>query len=112
MSGKLWLTAAVFVIILGIVVALAFVAVTQDVFTLQVAALLLAGGAIVGFDYLVIKPALLQGAKQQARGYCEAGQIIDAKLHDKLCKRLDSAPRDTEAAELKKKLGELPKKME
>ncbi|MDD5127857.1 MAG: hypothetical protein PHR43_07185 [Dehalococcoidales bacterium] len=110
MNRKLWLTSAVFVIILAVIVALTFLAISEDEFTLQVAVLLLAGGAIIAFDYLVVKPVLLADAKQKARGYCEAGRILDPKLYGKLCKRLGSAPKDAEAAELRKKLEELPQK--
>ncbi|MDD4859575.1 MAG: hypothetical protein PHR56_05155 [Dehalococcoidales bacterium] len=112
MNGKLWLTAGIFVVILAVIVALAFLAISENQVSLQIAVLLLAGGAIVGFDYFVIKPALLASAKDKAKQYCEAGQILDPKLHAKLCKTLGSAPKDPEAAELKKKLDDLPIKPE
>ena len=52
------------------------------------------GLAVVALQYLVVNPALLESAKNSARTYCEAGEIIDPKLNQKLCDRLATAPED------------------
>lgn len=103
MSQRFWRTTIVIATIVAAIV-LAVVGLTQNIPALAIVALVLAALAVVGYNYLVVNPMLLENAKKSAREYCEAGQIIDPRLHDRLCSRLASAPGDTEAAELHRKL--------
>jgi len=109
MSRKLWLTVTVFAVFLAAVI-LSIVGLTQGIPVLAIVALVLAALAVVGYNYLVVNPMLLENAKKSARNACEAGQIIDPNLHDRLCGRLAKAPNDTEAADLHRKLIELKDK--
>jgi hypothetical protein len=109
MSGRFWRTTIVVVVFLAAII-LSVLGLTQNIPALTIVALVLAALAVVGFNYLIVNPALLENAKRNARQYCEAGQIIDPGLHDRLCSRLSSAPKDTEAAELHRRLTELKEK--
>lgn len=106
MSRKLWLTVTVFAVFLAAVV-LAVVGLTQNIPALAIVALVVAALAVVGYNYLILNPMLLENAKKSARNACEAGEIIDPGLHDRLCSRLAKAPADAEAADLHRKLTEL-----
>ena len=106
MSRRFWLNFTVFAVFLAAVI-LSVVGLTQGIPALAVVALVLAALAVVGYNYLVVNPMLLENAKKNARNACEAGQIIDPGLHDKLCSRLSKVPDDAEAADLHRKLTEL-----
>jgi hypothetical protein len=106
MLSRPWAISIVSVIFVAAVV-LAVVGLTQNMPALAIVALVLAALTVVGFNYLVVNPMMLENAKKSARQYCEAGQIIDPGLHDRLCSRLARAPADAEAAELHRKLNEL-----
>lgn len=67
-------------------------------------------GAIVYFNYWVVKPLLIEWAKRRAQEYCEAGNITDPKIYDMICGRLSRAHNDAEADELQRKLRELKEK--
>jgi hypothetical protein len=106
MLSRPWAISSVAVIFVAAVV-LAVVGLVQNIPALAIVALVLAAIAVVGFNYLVVRPILLENAKKSAREYCEAGQIIDPNLHERLCSRLAGAPADAEAADLHRKLNEL-----
>jgi hypothetical protein len=106
MSRSFWLNFAVFAAFLAAII-LSILGLTQGIPALAVVALVLAALAVVGYNYLVVNPMLLENAKQSARELCEAGQIVDPGLHDKLCSRLAKAPADAEAVELHRKLTDL-----
>jgi hypothetical protein len=110
MSRRLWITTLLLLVTLAAIVTLSFIAFIENIVPLAIIVLVFAALAVVAFNYLVVNPALLENAKKSARGYCEAGQIIDPNLHDKLCGRLAAAPNDAEAADLHQKLKELQKK--
>lgn len=110
MSRRLWVTTITLIVALAAIIVLAFIALFETIPTLSVVVLVFTALAVVAFNYLVVNPMLLENAKKSARSYCEAGQILDPKLHDRLCGRLSSAPEDTEAAELHRKLNELKEK--
>ncbi len=110
MSRRLWITTLLLLVTLAAIVTLSFIAFIQNIIPLVILVLVFAALAVVAFNYLVVNPALLENAKKSARNYCEAGQIIDPNLHDRLCGRLSSAPNDAEAADLHQKLQELKKK--
>lgn len=107
MSRRLRTTTFSLIAFMVVMIALAFVALALDIPALSIVVLVLAALAVVAFNYMVVNPALLESAKKSARNYCEAGEIIDPGLHDKLCGRLSKAPKDAEAAELHKKLIDL-----
>ncbi len=106
MSRRFWQNLAVFALFL-IAIILSILGLTLNLPVLAVVALVLAALAVVGYNYLVVNPMLLENAKKSARELCEAGQIVDPDLHEKLCSRLARAPADPEAAELHRKLTEL-----
>jgi hypothetical protein len=110
MSRRLWITAITLLIAIVAIVVLSFLALLENIPALSVVVLVFVALAVVAFNYLVVNPMLLENAKKSARSYCEAGQILDPKLHDRLCGRLSNAPEDPEAAELHKKLTELKEK--
>jgi hypothetical protein len=106
MSRSFWLKFIVFAVFL-IAVILSILGLTLNIPALAIVALVLAALAVVGYNYLVVNPMLLENAKKSARDLCEAGQIVDPDLHEKLCSRLAKAPADPEAAELHRKLTDL-----
>ena len=106
MSRRFWFNFTVFAAFLAAII-LSILGLTLNLPALAVVALVLAALAVVGYNYLVVNPMLLENAKQSARELCEAGQIVDPKLHDRLCSRLAKAPADSEAAELHRKLTDL-----
>ena len=106
MSRRFWLNFVVIAVFLAAVI-LSIIGLTMNIPALAVVALVLAALAVVGYNYLVVNPMLLENAKKSARHACEAGEIIDPGLHDRLCSRLAKAPADPEAAELHRKLTEL-----
>jgi len=111
MSRRLWAIAIVIIIAVAAVIALAFIAFLDQVPALSVIVLVFIALAVVALQYLVVNPAMVEAAKEAARMYCEAGQIIDPALNKKLCDRLSRAPGDPEAVRLREKLNELqPKK--
>ena len=110
MSRRLWITAIVIIVAVAATVSLSLVAQIEQIPFLAVIVLVCVGLAILALQYLVVNPALLDTAKQDARKYCEAGQIIDPALNKKLCDRLSRAPNDPEAARLQEKLKELQEK--
>ncbi len=110
MSRRLWITALTLVVALVAIIVLSFFALFETIPALSVVVLVFTALAVVAFNYLVLMPAQLENAKKSARSYCETGQILDPKLHDRLCGRLSSAPEDSEAAELHRKLNELKEK--
>jgi hypothetical protein len=91
-------------------ITLSFIAFIDAIPALSVAVLICLGLAVVAIQYLVVNPALLESAKRSARGYCEAGEIIDPGLHKRLCGRLATAHSDPEADDLHRKLDELREK--
>jgi len=107
MSHRLWVITIVLVTAVAAIIALSFLAFAGNIIALSITVLILAALAVLTFDYLVFRPALLEYAKRRARNYCEAGQIVDPKLHQRLCERLSTAPGDAEAATLHQKLNEL-----
>jgi hypothetical protein len=110
MSRRLWVTAIVIMIAVAAVIALSFVAFFEQIPALSVAVLICLALAVVTLQYLVVNPAQLEAAKKSARTYCDAGEIIDPKLHQRLCDRLSAAKNDSEAADLHSKLKELQTK--
>jgi hypothetical protein len=110
MSRRLWTTTILLVAVLAVIIIAAFFAMAENIITLSLTVLVAAALAVVAFDYLVLKPALLENAKRSAQTLCDAGEIIDPGLHQRLCNRLDTAPNDTKAMELRKKLDELKDK--
>ncbi len=110
MSRRLWVTAIVIIIAVAAVIALAFIAFLDQVPALSVIVLVCIALAVVALQYLVVNPALVDAAKESARMYCEAGQIIDPSLNKKLCDRLAKAPTDPEAARLQAELKKLQEK--
>src|SRR4030043_230006 len=98
MSRRLWVTATVLIIAVAAVIVLSFIAFINQIPALSVAVLVCLALAVVALQYLIVNPAFLESAKNSARPYCEAGEIIDPNLHQKLCARLASAPADAEAA--------------
>jgi hypothetical protein len=106
MSRRFWLNFTVFAVFL-VAVVLSVIGLTMDIPALAIVALVLAALAVVGYNYLVVNPMLLENAKKSARELCEAGQIVDPGLHDRLCSRLAKAPSDAEAVELHRKLTDL-----
>ena len=106
MSRRFWLNFTVFALFL-IAIILSILGLTLNLPALAVVALVLAALAVVGYNYLIVNPMLLENAKKSARELCEAGQIVDPGLHEKLCSRLARAPADPEAAELHRKLTDL-----
>jgi hypothetical protein len=107
MSRRLWVTTILLIITLAVIITLAFIAFFENIIPLSIIVLVFTALAVVAFNYLVLNPFLLENAKKSARNLCETGQIIDPKLHDKLCGRLAIAPNDAEAAALHSKLKEL-----
>jgi hypothetical protein len=107
MSRRLWVTTILLIITLAVIVTLAFIAFFRNIIPLFIVVLVFTALAVVAFNYLVVNPFLLESAKKSARNMCEIGQIIDPKLHDKLCGRLAVAPNDIEAMALHRKLREL-----
>jgi hypothetical protein len=107
MSRRLWITTLLLIITLAVIIALAFIAFFRNIISLFIIVLVFTALAVVAFNYLVVNPFLLESAKKSARNMCELGQIIDPKLHDKLCGRLAIAPNDVEAMALHRKLREL-----
>jgi hypothetical protein len=107
MSRRLWVTTIILVINLVVIITLAFIAFFKNIIPLFIIVLVFTALAVVAFNYLVVNPFLLESAKKSARNLCETGQIIDPKLHDKLCGRLAVAPNDVEAVALHRKLKEL-----
>lgn len=110
MSRRLWITAIIIIIAVAATVSLSFVAEIDQIPVLAIIVLVCVGLAIMALQYLVVNPAMMEAAKQDARKYCEAGQIIDPGLNKKLCDRLSRAPNDPEAARLQEKLKELQEK--
>jgi hypothetical protein len=110
MSRRLWVSAIVIIIAVAAIIALSFVANLEQIPVLAVIVLVCVALAIVALQYLVVNPALLEAAKQDARKYCEAGEIIDPSLHRRLCDRLSRAPNDPEAARLHAELIKLQEK--
>ena len=110
MSRRLWVITTVIIIAVAAVIALSFIAFINQIPALSVAVLVCLALAVVALQYLVVNPALLESAKQSARGYCDAGEIIDPGLNQKLCNRLTSAKDDPEAVRLNAKLKELQQK--
>ena len=110
MSRRLWITTLTLLIAIVAIVVLSFLALLENIPALSVVVLVFVALSVVAFNYLVVNPILLENAKRSARTYCEAGQILDPKLHDRLCGRLSSAPEDTEARELHRKLNEIKAK--
>ena len=110
MSRRLWITTLTLLIAIVAIVVLSFLALLENIPALSVVVLVFVALSVVAFNYLVVNPMLLENAKRSARTYCEAGQILDPKLHDRLCGRLSSAPEDTEARELHRKLNEIKAK--
>jgi uncharacterized membrane protein (DUF106 family) len=111
MSRRLWVISIVIIIAVAAIIALAFVADLEQIPALAVIVLVCVALAIVALQYLVVNPARLESAKNSARKYCDAGEIMDASLHKMLCERLSKAPNDPEAVRLHRKLNELqPKK--
>ncbi len=110
MSRRLWITAIVIIVAVAATVSLSFVAQIEQIPVLAVIVLVLVGLAILALQYLVVNPALLETAKQDARKYCEAGEIVDPALNKKLCDRLSRAPDDPEAARLHAELKKLQEK--
>jgi uncharacterized membrane protein (DUF106 family) len=111
MSRRLWVTAIIIIIAVAAIIALAFVANLEQAPALAVIVLVCVALAIVALQYLVVNPARLESAKNSARKYCDAGEIMDASLHKMLCDRLSKAPGDPEAARLHTRLKEMqPKK--
>jgi hypothetical protein len=110
MSRRLWVIAIVIIIAVAAVIALAFIAFLDQVPALSVIVLVCIALAVVALQYLVVNPALVDAAKESARMYCEAGQIIDPSLNKKLCDRLAKAPTDPEAARLQAELKKLQEK--
>ena len=110
MSHRLWVTTVVLAVFLAAIIILSFLALLGNIPALSIVVLVFTAIAVAAFTYLVVNPALLERAKKNARNLCEAGQIIDPGLHDRLCSRLSGATGDLEAAELHKKLTELKKK--
>jgi hypothetical protein len=107
MSRRLWVTAIVIIIAVAAIIALSFIAFLEQIPALSIAILVALALAIVALEYLVVDPATLEAVKKSARGYCEAGEIIDPALNRKLCDRLSKAPGDPEAVRLREKLNEL-----
>jgi hypothetical protein len=107
MSHRLWVTTILLTVTLAVIVTLAFIAFFRNIIPLFIIVLVFTALAVVAFNYLVMNPFLLESAKKGARNMCETGQIIDPKLHDKLCGRLAIAPNDVEAVALHRKLKEL-----
>jgi hypothetical protein len=110
MSRRLWVTAVIIIIALAAVLVLSFIALNNRIPTLLVAVLVVLALAAGAFQYLVVSPAMLEAAKNSARPYCDAGEIIDPGLKKKLCDRLAAARDDPEAARLNAKLKELQQK--
>src|SRR3972149_2991074 len=110
MSRRLWITAIVIIIAVAAVIALSFVAQIEQVPVLAVIVLVGVALAIVALQYLVVNPALIEAAKQDARKYCEAGEIIAPALNKKLCDRLSRVRNDPEAARLQAELKKLQEK--
>jgi hypothetical protein len=110
MSRRLWVIAIIIFIAVAAVIALAFVANLGNVPALAVIVLACIALAVVALQYLVVNPALIEAAKESARMYCEAGEIIDPSLNKRLCDRLARAPNDPEAVRLQEKLKELQQK--
>jgi hypothetical protein len=110
MTRRLWVTTLLLIITLAAIITLSFIAFFENAVPLSIIVLVFTALAVVAFNYLVVNPYLLENAKKQARNFCEAGEIIDPKLHDKLCGRLAIAPNDAEAAALHQKLKEIKEK--
>ena len=106
MLRRFWRHITVFAVFL-VGVILSIIGLTMNIPALAIVALVLAALAVVGYNYLVVRPVMLENAKKSARELCEAGQIIDPGLHERLCSRLAKAPADAEAAELHRKLTDL-----
>ena len=102
MSRRFWQKFTVFAVFL-IAVVLSIVGLTLNIPAMAIVALVLAALAVVGYNYLVVNPMLLDNAKRSARELCEAGQVVDPGLHERLCNRLAKATADPEAAELHRK---------
>lgn len=110
MSRRLWVISIIIMVAVAAVIALAFVADLRNIPALAVIVLICIALAVVALQYLVVNPALIEAAKDAARMYCDAGQIIDPALNKKLCDRLAKAPDDPEAVLLQEKLKELQQK--
>ena len=110
MSRRLWIITIVIIIAVAAAIAISFVALFDQKTALSVVVLIVLALAVAALQYLVVNPALLEGAKRSARQYCEAGQIIDPGLHKRLCDRLSTVRDDAEAAHLHEKLKELQEK--
>ena len=110
MSRRLWIITIVIIIAVAATISLSFIAQIEQIPVLAVIVLVLVGLAILALQYLVVNPALLEAAKQDARKYCDAGQIIDPALNRKLCDRLSRAPNDPEAVRLQAELKKLQEK--
>ena len=110
MSRRLWALSIILILFIVGIVVLSFIALIGNITALSVVVLFFAALTVVAFNYLVYGPALLESAKRQAKDMCAAGQIVDPKLHQKLCDRLAAAPEDEAAVELRRKLEELKNK--
>jgi hypothetical protein len=107
MSRRLWVTTLLLVFTLAVIITLSIIAFFENAIPLFVTVLVFTALAVVAFNYLVVNPYMLENTKKQARNLCATGKIIDPKLHDKICDRLATAPNDTEATALHKKMKEL-----
>jgi uncharacterized membrane protein YoaK (UPF0700 family) len=101
MSRRLWVTTLLLVFTLAVIITLSIIAFFENAIPLFVTVLVFTALAVVAFNYMV------ENTKKQARNLCATGKIIDPKLHDKICDRLATAPNDTEATALHKKMKEL-----
>jgi uncharacterized membrane protein (DUF106 family) len=110
MSRRLWTTAIVIIIAVAAVISLSFTVPIEQTPVIAIIVLVVVALAIVALQYLVVNPALLEAAKQDARRYCDAGKIIDPALNKKLCDRLSRAPNDPEAVRLRAELEKLQQK--
>jgi hypothetical protein len=110
MSRRLWVITIVLIVAVAAIIALSFIAFIDQIPALSVAVLICLALAVVTLQYLVVRPAQLESVKKSARKYCEAGEIIDAGLHERLCGSLSAAKDDSEAAHLHGKLKELQEK--
>jgi hypothetical protein len=63
--------------------------------------------AVIFFTYFVAKPWAFWYAKRRAREYCESGEIKDPEIYERLCRKLDAAGNDPEAADLSDRLKKL-----